>query len=84
MGLLSYAQGYLYFICNDHDYFQDVEKLNRRIDKHNKNIGELELRKADIQAKIASGELLLPPPPPPAPAPVPAPIPAPAGNDEAA
>ena len=32
---LSYLQAYLYFVCNEFDYTQDVEKLNKRIDRHN-------------------------------------------------
>jgi hypothetical protein len=64
---MAYLQGYLYFICNDCDYTQNVEKLNRRIDKHNADIGEREKRKLEIQEKIANGQLFLPDPEPPTP-----------------
>ena len=65
--IMAYLQGYLYFICNDFDYTQNVEKLNRRIDKHNADIGEREKRKLEIQEKIANGQLFLPDPEPPTP-----------------
>jgi len=61
---LFFTQAYLYFIVNDFDYTQNVEKLNKRIDQHNKNIAEMEIKKAEIQAKIVSGEIFLPPPKP--------------------
>ena len=68
----------------------DVEKLNKKIDRHNVNIGEMEIKKAEIQQKLVDGTLLLPklppkveeiPPPPPPPPPPPAP-PAPAEGEE--
>ena len=65
---MFFTQAYLYFIVNEFNYTQNVEKLNKRIDQHNKDIGETEKRKAEIQAKIVSGEIFLPPPPPPQPA----------------
>jgi hypothetical protein len=87
---ICFARAYTYFALNDFEYLQDVEKLNKRIDRHNVNIGELEKRKADIQQKLADGTLLLPklppkvaeiPPPPPPPPPPPAP-PAPGEGEE--
>jgi hypothetical protein len=62
---MFYTQAYLYFIVNEFNYTQSVEKLNKMIDQHNKNIGENEKKKAEIQAKIVSGEIFLPPAPPP-------------------
>lgn len=49
IGFLSFVQAYLYLIVNDYNYTQNVEKLNKMIDKHNKEIEEMEVRKADIQ-----------------------------------
>lgn len=45
---LSYVMAYLYFVLNEYDYFQDVEKVNRRIDRHNANITRMEKKKEDI------------------------------------
>ena len=48
--LLSFGRGYVYFIMNDCEYFQDVKRLNLKIDKHNKNLDDCEAKKAEIQA----------------------------------
>ena len=58
--ILSYFQAYLYFDCNEFDYFQDVEKLKRKIDKHNKDIDAMEQNKVEIQEKLKNGEIFLP------------------------
>jgi hypothetical protein len=58
--VLSFAQAFLYFACNEFDYFQDVDKLNRKIDSHNRDIASMEKSKAQLQAKIRSGEVLKP------------------------
>ena len=36
--LILFARAYTYFSLNDFEYLQDVEKLNKKIDRHNKNI----------------------------------------------
>jgi len=46
--IMFFAKGYVYFVLNEYDYFQDVAKLNRHIDRHNKSIAEMEQRKSDI------------------------------------
>ena len=48
LAMMFFAKGYVYFVLNEYDYFQDVSKLNKQIDRHNKNIDEMEQRKADI------------------------------------
>ena len=57
--LLAFIQAYLFFICNDFDYTQDVNKLNRWIDNHNKSVSEIESKKSTIQAQLLSGEMKL-------------------------
>jgi hypothetical protein len=47
--VLMFARAYTYFSLNDFEYFQDVEKLNKKIDRHNKNIDDMELKKSEIQ-----------------------------------
>lgn len=47
--VLSFTRGYMYFTMNDFDYFQDVVKLNKKIDKHNKELDEVDAKKAEIQ-----------------------------------
>jgi hypothetical protein len=47
--LIMFARAYTYFCLNDFEYLQDVEKLNKKIDRHNKNINDMELKKAEIQ-----------------------------------
>jgi hypothetical protein len=47
--LLCFARAYTYFALNDFEYLQDVEKLNKKIDRHNEQIGEMEVKKAQIQ-----------------------------------
>ena len=77
---LCFARAYTYFALNDFEYFQDVEKLNKWVDKHNKNIGEMEVKKAEIQQQLLDGSLLLPKLPPKEPEPLPpAPVAPPAG-----
>jgi hypothetical protein len=45
---------------NSYDYFEDVEKLNKKIDKHNKNIEFMENKKIEVQKALLDGTLLLP------------------------
>ena len=42
IAILAFTRGYVYFIINEYDYFEDVQKLNKRIDRHNKRIDEVE------------------------------------------
>ena len=57
---LSFVMAYLYFMMNEFDYFQDIEKVNRRIDKHNDNINKMEKKKEIIQMKLVNGAIKLP------------------------
>ena len=50
MAILAFTRGYVYFTINEYDYFEDVEKLNKKIDRHNKRIDEVEKKKAEIQS----------------------------------
>lgn len=43
--ILCFLRAYIYFCMNDFEYFQDVEKLNAFIDRHNKKIDENEKKK---------------------------------------
>mmetsp|Transcript_25040 Transcript_25040/g.38848 ORF Transcript_25040/g.38848 Transcript_25040/m.38848 type:complete len:519 (+) Transcript_25040:941-2497(+) len=65
--LILFARAFVYFALNDFDYFQDVEKLNKWVDKHNKKIDQFEIKKEEIQQALIDGTLLLPPAPPPKP-----------------
>lgn len=56
---------------NDFEYFQDVEKLNKYIDKHNQKVDENQVKRKQIQKELADGTLLLPPPEPSKPEPTP-------------
>ena len=47
--LLFFFRGYVYFALNSYDYFEDVEKLNKKIDKHNINIEFMENKKVEVQ-----------------------------------
>lgn len=47
--ILSFGRAYVFFALNDWDYFQDVEKLNKFIDRHNKEVVENEKKKLVIQ-----------------------------------
>jgi len=58
--VLCFARAYVYFILNDYNYLQDVNKLNKFIDRHNKKIEEMEIKKAKIQEDFANGTLVLP------------------------
>jgi hypothetical protein len=49
IAILAFTRGYVYFTINEYDYFEDVEKLNKKIDRHNKRIDEVEKKKAEIQ-----------------------------------
>ena len=73
--LMAFARSLVFFYLNECDYFQDVEKLNKQIDRHNKEIAEKEKRKAEIQQKFLDGTLVLPPPKPEVPKPPPKPMP---------
>jgi len=44
---LCFLRAYIYFCMNDFEYFQNVEKLNAYIDRHNVQIDENELRKKE-------------------------------------
>jgi hypothetical protein len=46
--LLSFVRAYVYFALNDFEYLQDVNKLNKMIDKHNMNINAMEIKKLEI------------------------------------
>ena len=43
--ILLYLRGLVFFILNDFEYTQDVEKLNNYIDQHNQAIDEAESKK---------------------------------------
>ena len=47
--LMFYGRACVYLKLNDFDYFQDVERLNKAIDKHNNRIMDLEKKKSEIQ-----------------------------------
>ena len=65
--ILCFARAYVYFILNDYNYLQDVNKLNKFIDRHNKKIEQMEINKAKIQEDFANGTLVLPKAPKPKP-----------------
>ena len=44
--VLCFARAFVYFALNDFEYLQDVNKVNKGIDKHNKNIDLMEIKKA--------------------------------------
>jgi len=45
---MFYLRALTYFSLNEFDYFQDIGKLNKQIDKHNKKIEKMEKKKAEI------------------------------------
>lgn len=63
--ILSYFRAYVFFAMNDFEYFQNVEKLNAYIDKHNKEVEENAEKRVKVQKDLADGTLMLPPPDPP-------------------
>jgi hypothetical protein len=58
--LLCFARAYVYLTLNDFEYLQDVNKLNKKIDRHNKDIDDMEIKKSEIQRQFADGTLVLP------------------------
>jgi len=46
--LILFSRSFVYFALNDFNYFQNVENLNKKIDRHNKNIEEFEIKKEEI------------------------------------
>ena len=58
--VLSLLQCLLYLATNEFDYFQDIDKLNRRIDNHNKEIAKIEKIKIETQEKILAGSAYSP------------------------
>ena len=47
--MLCFLRAYLFFCMNDFEYFQDVEKLNAFIDRHNEKIDANEVKKQQVQ-----------------------------------
>lgn len=58
--VLFYLRGLVFFILNDFDLHQDVEKLNKFIDEHNKKVEEMDKLKEETQKQLADGTLKLP------------------------
>lgn len=46
--VLSYFRAFIFFAMNDFEYFQNIEKLNAYIDKHNKKVDENSKKRAKI------------------------------------
>jgi hypothetical protein len=58
--LLCFAGAFTYFALNEFEYFQDIEKLNRKIDMHNKKIDGMEATREKLQKDLCDGKLNLP------------------------
>ena len=43
--ILNFSRGYIFFTLNEFQLFQDIKKLNKWIDKHNKKIDEMDAHK---------------------------------------
>lgn len=55
--LLCLVQAVLYLALNDFDYFQDIQKLNMKIQAHNTQIDQLNKQRLELQQKLRSGQL---------------------------
>jgi len=46
--IMFYMRAYIYYSLNDFEFFEDVKLVNKEIDKHNKDITEMEQSKERI------------------------------------
>ena len=47
--IMFFMRAFVFLSLNDFDFLQDIYKLNKKIDKHNKEIDELEKNRLKLQ-----------------------------------
>jgi hypothetical protein len=58
---MFWLRGLVYYKLNDFEFFENVENLNKYIDKHNKEVEEHKITNKMIRKQLMDGTLVLPP-----------------------
>jgi hypothetical protein len=59
--IMLWLRGMVYYKLNDFEFFENVENLNKYIDKHNKDVVDHRETNIVIRKQLMDGTLVLPP-----------------------